>query len=791
MLRSLHSIALILAFIGLGAVPALAQNQSTDLGGCKTSQINSLTFDRFPVKTEQGVEEFRMMLSGSPEQPVKIDCDETQLFADKMEIFDGHQVVATGNVLYVSGGNRIAAERLEFDTKTRTGTFFNASGTVSLADRGVDRSMFGTQEPDAYFRGEEIHKLGPDKYKIVHGAFTTCVQPTPRWEMVAGSVTLQLDDHALLTNSVLRVKGVPVLYLPIFYYPVQEDDRATGFLLPVYGSSTVRGQTLSNAFFWAINRSSDLTLMHDWYSKTGQSYGGEYRYQLGGGNRGATSFNILDEHAATYTLDDGSTSSIPAAKNFSMRGGLSQALGFGLHARANVDYTTDLEVRQRYEQDIYRATNPTRNIDGNVTGNWREYVLSATLNRRDLFYTGQDTLTATGALPRISFNRGERTIGNSKIYFGANSEFVTMLWRTKQEGVVTDDRGLSRLDVNPVVRIPFTKFPFFTVNSSVSWRGTYWTESVAPVLGQVPDSIGRGFFDFEARITGPVFNRIFNRPNSGYAQKLKHVIEPTVVIKRTTAIDQFDKIVKNDAIDSIPGDVTRIVYGLNNRLYAKRESSREIVGVSVQQTYIHRRAGLPVRPELPEHLQRRGDPVELLASATPGPGVAGRSAADGFLHRVEHHGRHVHRLRVARHVQYRAHAAGRGLEPAPADPRAAGVLEPGAGEQRHQRDCHGAEPGEPSRRDLLVQLRPPERLFPAAAHHRLLQRAVLRDRGGVSERTIWAGTARSSCRRTSASTCPLRWRASARSRISSARSAETRAGSAPSSWSGVRWSSYW
>ena len=34
------------------------------------------------------------------------------------------------------------------------------------------------------FRGEEIHKLGPDTYRIVHGAFTTCVQPTPRWEMV-------------------------------------------------------------------------------------------------------------------------------------------------------------------------------------------------------------------------------------------------------------------------------------------------------------------------------------------------------------------------------------------------------------------------------------------------------------------------------------------------------------------------------------------------------------------------------------------------------------------------------
>ena len=56
---------------------------------------------------------------------------------------------------------------------------------------------------------------------------------------------------------------MPVFYLPVFYYPIHKEDRATGFLIPIYGSSTIRGQTLSNAFFWAINRSQDATLYHD------------------------------------------------------------------------------------------------------------------------------------------------------------------------------------------------------------------------------------------------------------------------------------------------------------------------------------------------------------------------------------------------------------------------------------------------------------------------------------------------------------------------------------------------
>ena len=158
------------------------------------------------------------LFMGDVTVPVQIDCDEMQFFADRMEIFhDTDLVMASGHVVFVSGGNRISAERMEFNTRTRTGTFYNADGTATLGDR-VDRSMFGTQEPDAYFWGEELQKLGPKKYKITRGGFTTCVQPTPRWAMGSRSITLNLDDYALLTNAVFKVKGVPLMYLPVFYY---------------------------------------------------------------------------------------------------------------------------------------------------------------------------------------------------------------------------------------------------------------------------------------------------------------------------------------------------------------------------------------------------------------------------------------------------------------------------------------------------------------------------------------------------------------------------------------------
>src|SRR4029450_40755 len=81
------------------------------------------------------------------------------------------------------------------------------------------------QETVVYFFGETVEKIGPKKYKIVKGGFTTCVQPTPRWNMEAGEVTLNVDHYTLLKNAVMMVKGVPMFYLPLLYYPTQRDDR--------------------------------------------------------------------------------------------------------------------------------------------------------------------------------------------------------------------------------------------------------------------------------------------------------------------------------------------------------------------------------------------------------------------------------------------------------------------------------------------------------------------------------------------------------------------------------------
>jgi LPS-assembly protein len=609
-------------FALIGAVPAFAQTQG-QLAGCKLERTNQASLAQVAAG--------HFVLSGSTEQPVQIDCDELQLFADKVELFQNEgRVVAEGHIVFVSGTNRISAERMEFNTKTRTGTFYEASGTAIIR-QGTPEQTAGEQEPYAFFWGDELHKVGPTKYKIVRGGFTACVQPTPRWEVSSGTLTLNLDDYVLLTNALFKVKGVPLLYLPVFYYPMQEDDRATGFVIPTYGTATHAGQKLSNGFFWALGRSHDLMFLHDWFTKTGQGMGARYRYMISPGSQGNARFYRLNEKSIT-TLINGVPVTTDPVQSYNINGDLVQNLGGGLRARGYADYFSSISSQQRNQQNVFHATNRTRRFGGNISGNWSEWVLNATLEQRDIF-DGPTRLTRDGNLPRFSLSRGERAIGKSPLYFGVTGEYVTFVRKgldtSGDEDVELYDQGLTRLDVNPTLRIPFTKWQFFTVNSSVSWRGTYWTESLNASRTQIPDAISRSYIDFQSRIVGPVFNKIFNTPNSSYAEKFKHVIEPSVTIQRVTAVDQFDRIVPLDGTDFVLGNVTRFVYSLANRFYAKKESSREILNIGIAQSYYTDARAAQFDRDFqstfgrPEQKRSNYGPVALTVRAAPTLGIQG------------------------------------------------------------------------------------------------------------------------------------------------------------------------
>jgi hypothetical protein len=518
-----------------------------------------------------------------------------QIFADDLQwnITTG-EFSAIGNVLFVSPTARIAAERVVFNTKTGLGTFYTASGSASLGDRAAqDKSMFGTLEPDIMFYGEAIAKIGENRYEITNGSFTTCVQPTPRWEIVTGKATIKLEDYAILRNAVVRVKDVPVFFLPLMYYPIQSDDRATGFLLPTYGRSTFRGQSLSNAFFWAINRSQDVTFLHDWYTKTGQGMGSEYRYAAAPGSEGNVKAYWLSQKESTFIAPGGGTTTSPALKTYEIGGAVAHALPAGIRARGRIDYFSDLTTQQLYNTNIYEASRRQRTMAGSITGAWAGVSVTGNFQRSELFTSLTESIV-NGFAPSITANLSSKRLGELPVYVAVNSEASRVLYVDRRGGAVSD-LGLTRIDATPTVRAALSNWPFLNVNASLAYRQTYFSESIQNGI-QVPISLTRRYFDVTADIVGPLVSRVFS-PGNAIADRLKHVIEPNVTIQRVTNFDTQNQVpTTTSSYDVVVGGVTRFNYGLTNRVLVRKlpadpdaasaaSAPRELLSVAVTQSY--------------------------------------------------------------------------------------------------------------------------------------------------------------------------------------------------------------
>jgi LPS-assembly protein len=612
------------------------------VGGVRAdAQVVNISGYTIRARTQDRLSEKQGLLVGS----VELERGDTTIYADQVEYFeDEDRALATGNVVFTQGANRIAADRAEFNTRTGLGTFYNASGIsnvqpprVSMAQPGIAVPTQSGQDTDVYFFGEVIEKLGPKKYKITNGGFSTCVQPTPRWDLTAGSVVLNVDDYTLLRNAVFRVKNVPVFYVPALYYPTKEDGRATGVLLPTYSSSNLRGHTISNAFFWAINRSSDATAYLDWFSKTGSGVGLEYRYALARGSGDLRAYQ-LNQKQTTF-LTSGGEQTLDASREYTVRGSLNHLLPGNFRASANVDYFTSLITNQTFNTNINNVAQNTSSYGGNIAGSLKSFTMNSTFQRREQF-TSSTSSIVNGTTPSVRLSRSERPLfRGSPIFFGFTSDASHFDYQIRNNDTVvnpaTDDRSVGRFDLSPTLRYPFKKWQWFTVSSSVSWRQTYYTRSVDPETKLIVDeSLNRQFFTVGSNIVGPVFNRIWNTPTSGYAERFKHTIEPMFDVSRTSLIDNRDRILVVDANDQIFGGTTTISYGVNNRLYAKRRlglspvsQAQEILSLRITQSYYTDARASIVDPNLftsnTTTQQSNFGPVVASLRATPSQNITG------------------------------------------------------------------------------------------------------------------------------------------------------------------------
>ena len=202
------------------------------------------------------------------------------------------------------------------------------------------------------------------------------------------------EDRAISKGSWFYVKEVPIFYTPYFYKSLKKQPRRSGFLTPNVGNSSLRGKTVGVGYFWAINRSYDLTYRGLFYSQTGFGHQADFR----GVVNQRTSFDV-----SLYGItSSNANANSPSGLVVSIEG--KSDLGKGWEARGDLRYLSSFAFRQQFTQSFDEAVSSESHSVGYVTRHWSDFGFQLVAQRHVNFQsTAPNDEIVLRKLPEVQF----------------------------------------------------------------------------------------------------------------------------------------------------------------------------------------------------------------------------------------------------------------------------------------------------------------------------------------------------------------------------------------------------
>lgn len=499
------------------------------------------------------------------------------------------EVEADGHVL-VSGGPddvSINADHGEMILNMHTARFVHVNGSI-----GVRRSgraiVYSTPNP-FLFSGRLLLQFGEGNYKIVDGAMTNCRLPKPDWELISRSIAMA-NEKASARNLTFKALGVPLFYLPFLRHPVNETGRESGLLIPVVSNSSIKGFVFGEQYYWAINRSMDMVVGTEYYSKRGWAPNGDFRYKGPGLDHLMLRWNALFDRGvqqASTTIDGESSGRRTAAQatqstQLVNQGGVDvDALGrqdFGAHtyAVANAEYLSSYIFRLVFNDNFTQAVSSQVASDISVTHEHNGLVPSLSLDR---FQTFASSIEGDEArilhLPSLRYDVLERPLFSSPLYWGLGSS-IAHLGRSEPD---FHAHNVGRFDLYPHLSLPFQAGGWSFVPEA-ALRDTFYSSSQVPDLtganGGIPavshTSLNREDVEAGIDIRPPALERDFTL--SRWNRELRHVIEPEIYYRYVTGIGAQERNVLLVDQTDIAADTSELGYSLTQRFFLRNRNAQ-------------------------------------------------------------------------------------------------------------------------------------------------------------------------------------------------------------------------
>ncbi len=207
-------------------------------------------------------------------------ADPAVLVADNVRITRDRVLIAEGNVEAFQGDVRLRAQSITYDQKTGA---LIITGPITIED-GPDITILASQAElsrdlrDGLLTGArlvlnqqlqlasvEMNRVGGRYTQLYKTAVTSCKvcddgRP-PLWQIRAKRVVHDQQERQLYFDEAqFRIGNVPVLYLPRLRLPDPTLDRATGFLIPSFRTTSQLGTGIKVPYFIKLGDHRDLTL---------------------------------------------------------------------------------------------------------------------------------------------------------------------------------------------------------------------------------------------------------------------------------------------------------------------------------------------------------------------------------------------------------------------------------------------------------------------------------------------------------------------------------------------------
>jgi len=484
--------------------------------------------------------------------------------AEKIIIYEAeNKMVATGSVVFDQGDDqRITGVRAEWNYRTKLGWFEDSTGFTNQTQDGTV----------LYFTADRVERTSPTELLVINGKFTACEEAVPKWSFTSKRAVIKVGKKVDLKNAKFRIKDIPLIPLPFASIPIKERDRQSGFLTPTVGYSAARGLHVSGAYYQTLGESADITFRGDLYSNRGFGYGAELRTRANSRsffNIGffAVKDRVLGPSASAANPDQGGTALFAEGVQY---------FSNGFTASANVRITSNLAFRQVFLDGIQQIISPIEDSQVFVNKSWSNYTLN--IMARSQVISIPNISIKTLNLPSVSFEKRP-----SRLSFFKNAYFT---FKTAVEGVsrreqvddivayrkqfnsdpiVTPAIG-QRLDIYPEFILPLQS-KYLNVTASVAGRVTYYSDSLDNNRKVVGTDLIRRYGELTLDVRPVALARNFY--NSDGKFKFRHVIEPYLTYRLVKGIDNFNKTIRFDYVDTAT-NTNEIEYGLTNRFYTRK-----------------------------------------------------------------------------------------------------------------------------------------------------------------------------------------------------------------------------